>query len=142
MVINSFFRGSSFMFITPAYAQAAGGPGGSDLFGMLFPLILIMAVFWFLLIRPQQKKMKQHQEMIANLRRGDTVVTSGGMIGKISKVIDEHEIMVEVAENMKLRFQASAVAEVRVKGEPAKTPAKTATKSGAKAQAKAQAKAK
>ncbi len=108
------------MFISTAYAQAGGGGGGGDILGMLLPLVLIMAVFWFLLIRPQQKKMKDHQEMVANLRRGDTVVTAGGIIGKVSKVVDDHEIMVEVSENLRLKFQRNAVSEVRSKTEPVK----------------------
>ena len=109
------------MFISPAYAQASGAPGG-DFIGMLLPLVLIMGIFWFLLIRPQQKRMKEHQELIKNLRRGDTVVTTGGIIGKINKVVDDGEIIVETGE-VKLRVARSAVAEVRVKGEPAKADA-------------------
>ncbi len=107
------------MFISPAYAQT-GAPGGADFIGMLLPLVAIMGVFWFLLIRPQQKKMREHQQMVANLRRGDTVVTSGGLIGKITKVVDENEVMLEVSEGLRLKFLRSHVSELRVKGEPAK----------------------
>lgn len=109
------------MFITPAFAQAAGAPdqmGG--LFGMIFPLVAIMVVFWFLLIRPQQKRQKEHQEMIGKVARGDTIVTSGGLIGRVSKVVDERELLVEVGENVKVRVVRSAIAEVRAKGEPIK----------------------
>lgn len=112
------------MFISTAYAQAAGGGGGGDLLGMLLPLVMIMGVFWFLLIRPQQKRMKEHQALISNVRRGDTIVTSGGIVGKVAKVVDDTEIDVDVAENVRMRFQKAAITEVRTKGEPAKEPAK------------------
>jgi preprotein translocase subunit YajC len=108
------------MFITPAYAQATGTPGAGDFVGMILPLVMIMVVFWFLLIRPQQKRQKEHQEMIGKVTRGDTIVTSGGLIGRVSKVVDERELLVEVGENMKLRVLRSAIAEVRAKGEPIK----------------------
>lgn len=108
------------MFTTPAYAQSAGGSFG-ELASTMLPLILIMAVFYFLMIRPQQKRAKEHAEKVANIRRGDTVVTSAGMIGKVSKVIDDHEILVEVAENTKVKFVKSMIADVRAKGEPVKT---------------------
>ena len=105
------------MFITPAYAAGAGNPGG-DLISMFLPLVLIMGVFWFLLIRPQQKKMKEHQAMLANLRRGDNVVTSGGLIGKVAKVAGD-EVTVELAEGVKVKVKKNYIAEVRVKGQPA-----------------------
>jgi preprotein translocase subunit YajC len=108
------------MFVTEAFAQAPSSPGFDSIFGMVLPLILIMGVFWFLLIRPQQQRVKAHQELLKNVRRGDTIVTSGGVIGKVSKVVDDHEILVEVAENVRMRFQKSAIAEVRTKGEPVK----------------------
>lgn len=107
------------MFITPAYAQAAGGGQGDFLISLL-PLVLIFVIFYFLLIRPQQKRVKQHQEMVNNIRRGDTVVTGGGLVGKVTKVIDDKEIQVEVAENVRIRAVKSMVSEVRAKGEPAK----------------------
>ena len=112
------------MFISTAYAQAAGGGGGGDLLGMLLPLVMIMAVFWFLLIRPQQKRMREHQEMIKAVRRGDTIVTSGGIVGKVAKVVDDEEIDVDVAENVRMRFQKAAITAVRTKGEPVKDTAK------------------
>ena len=108
------------MFITPAFAQAAGPTGASDMIGMILPLVMIMVVFWFLLIRPQQKRQKEHQEMIGKVARGDTIVTSGGLIGRVSKVVDERELLVEVGENVKVRIVRSAIAEVRTKGEPVK----------------------
>lgn len=108
------------MFITPAFAQATGSPGTTDFIGMILPLVAIMVVFWFLLIRPQQKRQKEHQALIGKVARGDTIVTSGGLIGRVSKVVDERELLVEVGENVKVRVVRSAIAEVRAKGEPIK----------------------
>ena len=113
------------MFITPAFAQAAGAPAGAgDFIGMILPLVLIMGVFYFLLIRPQQRKMKEHQEMLKKVAKGDTVVTSGGLIGKVIKVVDDGELQVEVGENVKVRVLRTGIAEVRARGEPVKTEAK------------------
>jgi preprotein translocase subunit YajC len=114
------------LFITPAFAQAAGGAsqGFGDVFGMVLPLIAIMVVFWFLLIRPQQKKMKDHQQVVSKIQRGDTVITNGGLIGKVTKVIDDNELQVEVGENVKVRVLRSGIADVRAKGEPVKTETK------------------
>lgn len=86
----------------------------------LIPLILIFGIMYFLLIRPQQKKVKEHQAMVAALRRGDQVITQGGLIGKVSKVKDDNEIEVELAENVKVRVVKSTVAQVLNKTEPAK----------------------
>lgn len=83
------------------------------------PLILIFAIMWFLLIRPQQKKLKDHQAMVAALRRGDQVVTQGGLIGKVSKVKDDHEIEVELATDVKVRVVKSTIAQVLNKTEQA-----------------------
>ena len=105
------------MFVSQAFAQGAGGTGG-DLFAMLVPLILIMGVFWFLLIRPQQKKVKEHQQLIQGIRRGDVVATSGGLIGKIARVVDDNEVLLEVADNVRIRVQKQAINEVRAKGDP------------------------
>ena len=107
------------MFVTPAYAQdAAGGAAGGALFQFL-PLILIFAIMYFLLIRPQQKKLKQHQQMVAALRRGDQVVTQGGIIGKVSKVTEgQNEIELEIAQNVKVRVIRSTIATVLNKTEP------------------------
>ncbi|NBN62216.1 preprotein translocase subunit YajC [Microvirga tunisiensis] len=107
------------MFITPAYAQTAGA-GGPDLLISMLPFVAIFAIMYFLIIRPQQKRMKAHKEMIANLRRGDVVVTSGGLIAKVVKVVDDAEIQVELAEGVKARLVRSMVAEVRSKSEPVK----------------------
>jgi preprotein translocase subunit YajC len=109
------------MFISEAFAQAAGAaPGAVDLFGMIVPLIAIMGVFYFLMIRPQQAKLKEHQAMLAKVNKGDTVVTNGGLIGKVVRVVDDTEIIIEVGENIKVRQAKSALSDVRSKGEPAK----------------------
>ncbi len=107
------------MFISPAYAQAAGA-GGSDMFVSLMPLILIFVVFWFLLIRPQQKKMKQHKSMVAALRRGDRVVTGGGLIGTVAKVTSDTEVQVDLAEGVRVRVMRHSIQEVMAKTDPAK----------------------
>lgn len=107
------------MFITPAYAQT-GMPLDIGMIGQFLPFVLIFAIMYFLIIRPQRQRMKQHQDMVANLRRGDTVVTSGGLIAKVSKVVDDNELQVELAEGVKVRIVRSMVQEVRSKTEPAK----------------------
>jgi preprotein translocase subunit YajC len=89
-------------------------------FGQFLPLILIFAIMYLLLIRPQQKKMKEHQRMVEGLRRGDQVVTQGGLIGKVAKVKDDNEIEVELAEGVKVRVVKSTIAQVLSKTEPAK----------------------
>jgi preprotein translocase subunit YajC len=98
-----------------AYAQAA-----QDTFGMLnsllIPTMLIIGIMYFLMIRPQQKRLKEHQAMVAAIRRGDTIVTSGGIIGKVAKVEDQ-ELQVEIAEGVKIKILRSTVSEVRGKGE-------------------------
>lgn len=106
------------MLITPAYAQSLGGDGGMLM--SLLPFILIFVIMYFLILRPQQKRVKQHQEMVKNVRRGDTVVTSGGLVGKVTKVIDEEQIEVEVADGVRARQMRQMIAEVRAKGEPVK----------------------
>lgn len=105
------------MLISPAYAQGAGG--GGDIFSAILPLVLIFAVFYFLLIRPQQKKMKQHRSMVENVRRGDTVVTGGGIIGRVTKVKDEATIQVEISENVRIDVIKGTLTEVRTKSQPA-----------------------
>jgi preprotein translocase subunit YajC len=106
------------VFITPAFAQAAGAPGAGDFIGMILPLVAIMGVFYFLLIRPQQRKMKAHQEMLKKVGKGDTVITNGGLIGKVVKVVDDNELQVEIGENVKVRVLRTGIADVRAKGEP------------------------
>ncbi len=106
------------MFATPAYAQAAGGAGGGAIMQFV-PLILIFAIMYFLLIRPQQKKVKDHQKMVSELRRGDQIVTQGGIIAKVSKVKDDNELEVEIADGTKVRIVRNTVAQVLSKTEPA-----------------------
>ena len=107
------------MFITEAFAQTDGGFGGSGAIIQFLPIILIFVIMYFLILRPQRMKARQHQEMVANLRRGDTVVTNGGLIGKVAKV-EDHELLVELAEGVRVKVVRSMVAEVRSKGEPVK----------------------
>ena len=104
------------MFVTPAYAQAAGG--GDVFTSLVIPMFLIFGIMYFLLIRPQQKKLKEHQAMIEALRRGDSVVTAGGIVGKVVKVIDE-EIELEVAKGVNIRVVKATISQVRSKTEPA-----------------------
>jgi preprotein translocase subunit YajC len=107
------------MIVTPAYAQAAGGAGGA--FASFVPLILIFGIMYFLLIRPQQKKLKEHKAMVDALRRGDQVVTQGGLIGKVTKVKDEtaNEVEVEIADGVKVRVVRNTISQVLTKTEPA-----------------------
>jgi preprotein translocase subunit YajC len=113
------------MFVSPAWAQGAGG-GGLDGLGGLLPLVLIFVVFYFLLIRPQQKKAKEHREVLANLRRGDRIVTNGGLLGTITRVPNDSELIVEIAEGVKVRVLRGMVAESLSKSDPA--PAKSKDK--------------
>ncbi|MAM93664.1 preprotein translocase subunit YajC [Parvibaculum sp.] len=104
-----------------------GGAGGaSDFMIQLFPFIALFAIMYFLVLRPQQRRVKEHREMVANVRRGDVVVTAGGLVGKVTKV-DEGEITVEIAENVRVRVVKGTLSEVRSKSEP--VPANTNTPS-------------
>jgi len=107
------------MFVSPAYAQAAGGGAGGGLEAML-PLVLIFVVFYFLLIRPQQKKMKQHKDTLAAIRRGDKVVTGGGIMGTVTKVDDDHQVTVEIAKDVKVKVRRELISTVLSKTEPVK----------------------
>lgn len=104
------------MNFTPLFAQ--GNPLGGDLLSFM-PLILIFVIFWFFLIRPQQRKMKDHREMVAALRRGDQVVTGGGVMGKVTKVLDENTVQVEIAEDVRVRVVKGTITDVINKTEPA-----------------------
>lgn len=106
------------MFATPAYAQAAGAGAGSA-FASFVPLILIFAIMYFLLIRPQQKKLKEHKAMIEALRRGDQVVTQGGIVGKVTKVQEDGMVEVEIAEGVKVKVIKGTISQVMNKTEPA-----------------------
>ena len=106
------------MFSTPAYA-AAGAAGGSGSFLIqILPLVLIFVIFWFLLIRPQQKRMKTHQAMLAAVKRGDTVVTNGGVVGKVTKAVDGEDLEVEIAQGVKIKVVRTMISDVRTKSEP------------------------
>ena len=105
------------MFVSPAYAQAAGGATGGGLESFL-PIILIFAVFYFLLIRPQQKKQKEHRNMLSQVRRSDRVIMGGGIMGTVTKVIDDNEITVEIADGVKVRVQRALLAQVIAKIDP------------------------
>jgi preprotein translocase subunit YajC len=107
------------MFITPAYAQAAGGDATSMLTSLL-PFALIFVIMYFLILRPQQKRVKDHAEMVKNLRRGDTIVTSGGMVGKVTKVVDDDQVEMEISDGVRIRQMRQMISAVRAKGEPAK----------------------
>jgi preprotein translocase subunit YajC len=111
------------MLITPAFAQ--GGPFGlsgdsSSMIVQFMPLILIIVIMYFLILRPQQRRAKQHQDMVKALRRGDSVVTNGGLVGKVTKVVDDDQIEVEIADGVRVRQMRSMISEVRAKGEPVK----------------------
>ena len=113
------------MLISSAYAQGIGGAEG---LGSLLPLILIFVVFWFLLIRPQQRKAKEHRALLGQLRRGDQIVTTGGLIGKITKVVSDTELQVEIAENVRVRVARGMVSDVLARTETAKGEAGAADK--------------
>ena len=108
------------MFITPAYAQAAGAGDTSGMLMSLLPFALIFVIMYFLILRPQQKKVRDHADLVKNIRRGDTVVTSGGLVGKVTKVVDDDQIEVEISEGVRVRQVRSMVTGVRTKGEPVK----------------------
>ena len=108
------------MLITPAYAQAAAGGDANSMLMSLLPFALIFVIMYFLILRPQQKKVKDHQELVKNIRRGDTVVTSGGLVGKITKVVDDDHIEVEIADGVRVRQLRQMISDVRAKGEPVK----------------------
>jgi preprotein translocase subunit YajC len=113
-----FFKENS-MLISPAYAQVGGVAAGGGI-EMFLPFVLIIVIFYFLLWRPQQKKMKQHKAMLGGLKRGDRVVTGGGIIGRIARVEGDDELIVEIAPEVRVRVARGTVSDVVVKGEPAK----------------------
>ena len=108
------------MFVTPAFAQPSLFSGGDNMLVQLLPFVLIFVIMYFLILRPQQKRTKEHQELVKNLRRGDTVITSGGLVGKVTKVVDDEQIEVEIADGVRVRQVRSMVSGVRAKGEPVK----------------------
>lgn len=109
------------MFITPAFAQAQPPVQPDMLSGLLIPMILMVGIFYFFLIRPQSQRAKEHRARMNSVRRGDTVVTSGGIVGRVTKVSDtSDEVEVELADNLKVRVIKSTLMDVRSKGEPVK----------------------
>ena len=107
------------MLISPAYAQTGLG-GSTDMLTSLLPFVLIFVIMYFLILRPQQKRVKQHAELVKNVRKGDTVITSGGLVGRVTKVVDDDQIEIEVADGVRVRQMRSMVSDVRAKGEPVK----------------------
>ena len=105
---------------TQAAAQgAAPAPGAPNPLIQLAPIAFIFVIFYFLLIRPQQQARKKHMEMVANVRRGDTVVTAGGIIGKVTKVLEGEEVMVELADNVVVKVLKGTLSDVKSKSQPA-----------------------
>lgn len=112
------------MFITPAFAQ--GASGGADPFSsLLIPMLLMVVIFYFLLFRPQQQRAKETKEMLSKIRRGDTVVTAAGFMGRVTKVADNSdEVEVELTDTLRVRVIRGSITEVRSKNEPVKDAAK------------------
>ena len=108
------------MLISPAYAQSPFGGGSTDMITSLLPFILIFVIMYFLILRPQQKRVKQHSEMVKNVRKGDTVITSGGLVGRVTKVVDDDQVEIEIADGVRVRQMRQMVTDVRAKGEPVK----------------------
>jgi preprotein translocase subunit YajC len=108
------------MLISTAYAQSPGGSMFDQTAMVQFlPLVLIFVVFYFLLIRPQQKKQKDHRSMLDTLRRGDRVVTGGGIVGTVSKVVSPEEVEVDIAQGVRVRIVRSTISSVLAKPDPA-----------------------
>ncbi len=108
------------MWISPAFAQAAAAPaaGATDFLVQLVPLFLIIGIMYFLVLRPQQQRVKAHQALVAAVKRGDIVVTGGGIVGKVIKVLENDEVLVEIAEDVRIKVIKGTIADVRSKGEP------------------------
>ena len=109
------------MFVTPAFAQDAAGAttgGISDILIQLMPILLLVVIFWLLIFRPQQKRLKAQQAMLSAIRRGDTVVTTGGIIGKVTKAVDGEDLEVEIASGVKVKLVRGMISDVRSKAEP------------------------
>ena len=124
------------MWITDAFAQTTGAAsaGATDTLVQLVPIVAMIAIVYFVLWRPQQRRTKEQRELVQSARRGDIVVTTGGLIGKVTKSVDDNEVEFEIAPNIKVRLARSGIAEVRSKGEPVKDatpPAKTPAKKDA-----------
>jgi preprotein translocase subunit YajC len=107
---------------TPAFAQAASAaaPTSADILMQLVPFVMIFAIAYFFVIRPQRKKAKEHANLIKNTRRGDSVITTGGLIGKVTRVVDDAELELEIAPSVRVRVLRAMITDVRAKGEPVK----------------------
>jgi len=105
------------MFVTPAFAQSGAG-GTPDMLVSILPFILIFVIMYFLIIRPQRAQAKKRGELLAAIRRGDSVVTGGGLLGKVTKVINDHELEIDLGNGVKVTALRGTIADVRVKGEP------------------------
>jgi preprotein translocase subunit YajC len=103
------------MLDSPVYAQVGG-----DMLISLLPFVLIFVIMYFLILRPQQQRAKQHRDMVAALRRGDIVVTNGGLVGRITRVVDDNEIELQLTDGVRVRQMRQMVTEVRARGEPVK----------------------
>ena len=106
------------MWVTPAYAQSLIGGGGGEIMQMLLPFVLIFVIMYFLILRPQRQQAKRRDDMLKAIRRGDTVITNGGIVGKVTKVVDDSEVELQIAEGVRVRAMRSLIAEVRTKAEP------------------------
>lgn len=107
------------MFVTPAYAQAATGtPSGMGAIAQFLPLVLIFVIMYFLMIRPQQKRASEHRKMVEALKKGDTVVTQGGIVGKVTSVRD-NELEVEIAPQVRVKIMRGTIAQVVTPAAPA-----------------------
>jgi preprotein translocase subunit YajC len=110
------------MFVTPAFAQAAGaapsGGGMTDLLIQFAPILLLVVIFWLLIFRPQQKRAREQQAMLSAISRGDTVVTSGGIVGKVTKAVDGEDLEVEIAQGTRVKVVRGMITDVRSKSTP------------------------
>ncbi|MBV9079185.1 MAG: preprotein translocase subunit YajC [Methylobacteriaceae bacterium] len=106
--------------ITPALAQGTSAAPSTDMIIQFVPFVLIFVIMWFLIIRPQQRRAREHADMIKAVRRGDTVVTTGGIVGRVTRVTDDPEIEVEIAEGVRVKLVRGMISEVRSRGEPVK----------------------
>jgi len=123
------------VLISEAYAQTAGSVAGvpMDTIAQLLPIVAMIAIVYFILWRPQQKRAREQREMVQAARRGDVVTTTGGLIGKVTKAVDDSEVELEIAPNVRVRLARSGISDVRSRGEPIKDappppPAKTPAK--------------
>ena len=96
------------------------GGGSDNMMVSLLPFVLIFVIMYFLILRPQQKRQKQHADMVKNVRRGDTVITNGGLVGKVTKVVDDDQVELEISDGVRIRQMRQMITTVRAKGEPAK----------------------